>query len=108
PCGAAQVTIDRERWQPVTVDVNLQAGDVAGGRAGVHPPHGTLVINSAPPRAPIRINHGVVGSAPEPGDASPHGEVTIKAALKGYQTWNKSVYLKEAETKLDIQLTPKK
>jgi hypothetical protein len=108
PCGAAKVMIDRERWQPVTVDVTLQEGDAADVHQRLHRPHGPLMINSSPPGAQISVNRVFVGSAPKQVDAVRYEKVAIKAALKGYQTWNKEVYLKEADTKVDIQLVPKR
>jgi hypothetical protein len=108
PCGAAKVTIERERWQPVTVDVTMKSGDAALVRQRLHRPHSTLVINTSPPGAQISVNHVFVGAAPQRVPASRYEKVAIKAALKGHQTWNKDVYLREAQTKLDIQLTSKR
>jgi PEGA domain len=107
-CGAVKVTIERERWQPVSVDVDMQAGDAAVVRQRLHRPRGALIVSSSPPGAQISVNHVFVGSAPTRVDASRYEKVAIKAALKGYQTWNKNVYLKEAETKIDVQLASKK
>jgi hypothetical protein len=108
PCGAAKVTIDRARWQPITLDVTMQSGDEAVVRQRLHRPHGTLVIDSSPPGAQIRVNRAPVGPAPKHLDAMRYERVTIKASLKGYQPWSKNVYLREAETKVDIQLTPRR
>ena len=35
-------------------------------------------------------------------------QVQVRATLKGYQPWNKTLYLKEADAKLDIQLVARK
>jgi hypothetical protein len=107
-CGAVKVTIERERWQPVSVDVDMKAGDAAVVRQRLHRPRGALIVSSSPPGAQISVNHVFVGSAPTRVDASRYEKIAIKAALKGYQTWNKNVYLREAETKIDVQLASKK
>src|SRR5262249_58794972 len=57
PCGAAKVMIERDRWQPVTVDVNLRAGDAAVVRERLHRPHGPLIVNSSPGGPQVSINH---------------------------------------------------
>jgi hypothetical protein len=108
PCGAAQVTIDRVRWQPVTVEVNMQAGDQAVVHQRLHRPHGTLDISSTPPGAHIIVNRAAVGAAPRHLDAWRYEQVSIRASLKGYRPWSKKVYLREADTKIDIELVPKK
>jgi PEGA domain len=108
PCGAAQVTIDRVRWQPVTVDVNMQSGDTAVVQQRLHRPRGTLDISSSPPGAHVVVNHAAVGAAPKHLDAWRYEQVSIQASLKGYRPWSKKIYLREADTKVDIELVPKR
>jgi hypothetical protein len=108
PCGPAQVTIERERWQVVTVDVDAQAGSPASVHERLRRPRGTLAVSSSPPGAQISINRVGAGAAPKQLDVQRYEKLQIKATLKGYQPWTKSVYLKDAESKLDIQLTPRK
>ena len=55
PCGAAQVTLDRERYQTVTVDVTADARSVASVREKLHRPRGTLFVTSSPPGARVDV-----------------------------------------------------
>ena len=64
PCGPAKVTIDRERWQTVTLDVNAQAGNAAVVRERLRRPRGTLIISWSPPGAQIIVNRVAAGTAP--------------------------------------------
>jgi hypothetical protein len=108
PCGPATVTIERERWQPVTVDVNAQAGTVAKVHERLRRPRTKLAVSSTPPGAQITVNRVAAGAAPQKLDVSRFEAVQIRATLKGYQPWNKTVYLKEADAKLDIPLVARK
>jgi len=108
PCGPATVTIERERWQPATVDVNAQAGAVAKVHERLRRPRTKLAVSSTPPGAQITVNRVAAGAAPKAVDVSRFEAVQIRATLKGYQPWNKTVYLKEADAKLDIQLVARK
>jgi hypothetical protein len=108
PCGAAQVTLDRARWQEVTVDVSLQAGDTAVVRQRLRRPRSTLVLTSSPPGAQLTVNRVVIGTTPKQIEVSRFEKFPIRASLKGYQPWTKSVYLKQPETKIDIALVPRK
>ena len=108
PCGPATVTIERERWQPVTVDVNAQAGVAAKVHERLRRPRAALAVSSTPPGAQISVNHVAAGAAPKRIDVQRFEQVQIRATLKGYQPWNKTLYLKEADAKLDIQLVARK
>jgi hypothetical protein len=108
PCGAAKVTVERERWQPVSVDVTLQDGDTGVVRQRLHRPRGVLVISSSPPGAQITVNHVAAGAAPRQVDIQRYEKVPIKVTLKGYQPFSKTIYLKDSEAKIDAQLVPRK
>jgi PEGA domain len=108
PCGPATVTIERERWQPVTVDVNAQAGVAAKVHERLRRPRTALAVSSTPPGAQISVNHVAAGAAPKRIDVQRFEQVQVRATLKGYQPWNKTLYLKEADAKLDIQLVARK
>jgi len=108
PCGAARVTIDRERWQTVTLDVNAQAGNAAVVHERLRRPRGTLIISSSPPGAQITVNRIAAGTAPKEVDVQRFEKVPVKVTLKGHQAWTKTIYLKESEMKLDAQLVPRK
>jgi hypothetical protein len=108
PCGPATVTIERERWQPVTVDVNPRAGVATKVHERLRRPRATLAVSSTPPGAQLSVNHVAAGAAPKRIEVQRFEQVQIRATLKGYQPWNKTVYLKEPDVKLDIQLVARK
>ena len=104
PCGPATVTIERERWQPVTVDVNAQAGVAGQGpraaaAAARHAGRQLDAAGRADQRQPRRR-----GRRAEADRRPALRAGADPATLKGYQPWNKTLYLKEADAKLDIQL----
>jgi hypothetical protein len=102
------VTIERDRWQVTTVDVNTQQGKVAKIHERLRRPRTKLAVSSTPPGAQINVNHVAAGAAPQKIEVQRYEQVQIRATLKGYQPWNKTVYLKEADAKLDIQMVPRK
>ena len=108
PCGAAKVTIERERWQAVTVEANAQAGVPASIHERLHRPRGTLILSSVPPGAQIVVNHIAVGAAPKQIEVQRYEKIPVRATLKGHQPWTKTVYIKDGQEKLDIHLVPRK
>jgi hypothetical protein len=108
PCGPAKVTIERERWQVVTVEADAQAGTTATVHQRLFRPRATLAVTSSPPGAQISINRVAAGAAPKQIDVQRYEQLQIKATLKGYQPWTKRVYLKDTESKLDVQMKPRK
>jgi hypothetical protein len=108
PCGPATVSLERERWQAATVDVNAEAGVAAGVHERLRRPRGTIAFTSSPPGAQITINRVAAGTAPKQVDVQRYEKLQIKATLKGYAPWSKSVYLKDPESAIDIQLSARK
>ena len=108
PCGPATVSLERERWQVVTVEVNAEAGAAASVEERLRRPRGTIEVTSSPPGAQISVNRVGQGAAPKQIDVQRYEKIQIKATLKGYQPWTKTVYLKDPESKIDIQLVARK
>ena len=108
PCGPAMVSLERERWQVVTVDVNAEAGVAATVHERLRRPRGTIAFTSSPPGAQITINRVAAGTAPKQIDVQRYEKLQIKATLKGHAPWTKSVYLKDPEAAIDIQLSARK
>ena len=108
PCGPATVSLERERWQVVTVDVNAEAGVAATVHERLRRPRGTIAFTSSPPGAQIIINRVAAGTAPKQVDVQRYEKLQIKATLKGHAPWTKSVYLKDPESAIDIQLSARK
>jgi hypothetical protein len=108
PCGPATVSLERERWQVATVDVNAEAGVAASVHERLHRPRGTIAFTSSPPGAQIIINRVAAGTAPKQVDVQRYEKLQIKATLKGYAPWTKNVYLKDPESAIDIQLSARK
>jgi len=104
PCGPAKVTLERERWQIVTVDVDAQAGAAASVHERLRRPRGTLEISSSQPGAQIFVNRVAAGVAPKQIDVQRFEKLLIKATLKGYRPWTRTIYLKDTDTKIDIQM----
>jgi hypothetical protein len=107
PCGPASVTLDRDRYQMVTVDVTANARAVTSVREKLRRPRGTLFVTSTPPGAQVTFNRQAVGVTPKRIEVWRYEKLPVKVTLAGYASWSKSVYLKEAETKVDAQLVRK-
>jgi hypothetical protein len=107
PCGAAEVTLDRDRYQAVTLDVTAEARAMTSVREKLHRPRGTLLVTSTPPGAQVTFNRQPIGVTPRRIEVSRYEKLPVKVTLSGYAPWSKSVYLKDPETKVDAQLVPR-
>ena len=106
PCGSATVAITHERYADTTRTLTAERGQAAMVSERLSRPPARLLVTSSPPNAVIRLNKRRVGEAPRRIGALRFERVRVAASLPGYQPWAKSLYLREAETKLDITLTP--
>ncbi len=106
PCGAGTVTIERERYQPVTRDVTAEPGAATVVSQRLRRPPATLIVNSSPPRAYVAVNDQMLGAAPRRLAASRFEQVSIRATFPGYLPWTKKIYLKEPTTTITAQLVP--
>jgi hypothetical protein len=68
------------------------------------PPAATLVVTSFPPRALIKLNKRRMGRTPREISTTRFERVRIEASLPGYKPWKKTLYLEEAESKVDVTL----
>jgi hypothetical protein len=103
PCGAASVTFHRDRYQPVTRDL-VAKGDGTAVSQKLHRPPATLVLGSSPSHAEISVNGQSQGFTPKRVAVSRFESVSIQVALSGYAPWKKTVYVREAETRLGATL----
>jgi hypothetical protein len=104
PCGAASVTLRRERWQPVTRDVTATANETTVVSQKLHRPAATLIVGSSPPHAEITVNGLGQGFTPKRISVSRFESVSIQVALAGYAPWKKTVYVRQPETHIGMQL----
>ena len=104
PCGKAVVTIRHDRYADVTRTMTAQPGQIATLSERLHRPPARLIIASVPPRAHIKMNRRAVGAAPRQLNTNRFEQVRIDASLPGYQPWSKTLYLRQAETKIDVEL----
>jgi len=106
PCGSATVAITHERYADTTRTITAERGQGAMVSERLSRPPARLLVTSTPPNAVIKLNKRRVGEAPRRIGALRFEHVRVAASLPGYQPWAKTLYLREAETKLDITLTP--
>jgi hypothetical protein len=66
-----------------------------------------VVVTSSPARAFIKVNKHRLGRTPREISARRFERVRIEASLPGYQRWKKTIYLEDAEVKLDVKLVRK-
>jgi len=62
------------------------------------------MVTSSPPGALIRLNKHRIGPTPREIDTPRFERVRIEASLPGYRRWRKTLYVKEAESEVDVRL----
>ena len=106
PCGRASITVRRERYLDVTRTITAEPGQGAVISERLQRPPAKLIVKSSPPNAIIKLNKRSVGSAPRKLASMRYEHVRIDASLPGYRPWSQTLYLRQAETNVDIALTP--
>jgi hypothetical protein len=104
PCGKAVVTIRHDRYADVTRTMTAQPGQMATLSERMHRPPAKVIIASVPARAHIKMNGRPIGAAPRQLNTNRFEQVRIDASLPGYQPWSKTLYLRQAETRIDVEL----
>jgi len=106
PCGSAVVTFRRERYAAATRTIATERGQTAEVTERLYRPPARLVVTSSPPSALITVNRHRFGQAPRKINTLRYEHLRLEASLPGYRPWKKTVYLKEAEAKVDVTLVP--
>ena len=104
PCGAATVTFHRERYAEATRTIDVERGHDAIVAERLYRPPARLVVTSSPAHARIKVNRRRFGETPRKISTMRFEHVRIEASLPGYRPWKKTVYLSEAESKVDVTL----
>jgi hypothetical protein len=104
PCGASTVTFRRERYAEATRTLNVEPGREAVVAERLYRPPAKLVVTSSPAHARIKVNRRRFGEAPRKISTMRFEHVRIEASLPGYRPWRKTVYLSEAESRVDVTL----
>jgi hypothetical protein len=105
PCGPGKLTLRRDRYLPFSRDMKAAPGTVMSVNQRLQRPPATLAIGSSPANAEITINGQPQGVTPKKLTVARYQTATIKVKLDGYETWTKTVYLREAENRIAMQLT---
>jgi hypothetical protein len=106
PCGQAVVTVRHDRYADVTRTLTAESGKSALLSERLSRPPARLQVTSSPPRAVIKLNKRPIGAAPRRIGTLRFETVRIDASLPGHQPWTKTLYLREAETSVDVKLVP--
>jgi hypothetical protein len=106
PCGKAVVTVRHDRYADVTRTITAETGASAMLSERLTRPPAKLNLTSSPPRAAIKVNRRPIGSAPRRIGTLRFETIRIDASLPGHQPWTKTLYLREAETSVDVKLVP--
>ena len=106
PCGSAMVAITHERYSDVTRTLTAERGQSVNVSERLSRPPARVVVTSSPTNAHIKLNKRAIGQAPRRIGALRFERVRVDASLPGYQPWTKTLYLREAETKVDVTLAP--
>jgi hypothetical protein len=106
PCGAGRLTLRRDRYQSFARDMTAAPGTILSVTQRLQRPSATLAIGSSPANAEITINGQPQGATPKKLTVSRYQAASIKVTLAGYEPWTKTVYVREAETRIAMQLRP--
>ena len=106
PCGAGELTVAHERYEPITRSLLAVAGNPVALSERLHRPPATLNVSSSPAGATISLNGHPMGAGPRSIQTWRYEHVSVRVQLAGYVPWTKKIYLRGATTKLAAQLVP--
>jgi hypothetical protein len=106
PCGAGTLTFRRERYAELTRAIRAERGQNAIVEERLSRPPAKLVVTSTPPHALIKVNRSRFGPAPRRINTLRFEHIRVEASLPGYRPWKKTVYLRDADVKIDAELVP--
>jgi hypothetical protein len=104
PCGTAIVTFRRERYADVSRTIVAERGPETVIAQRMNRPRAKLIVASSPPGAAVRFNKRRIGAAPRAIGFLRYEHVRLEVSSPGYEPWKKTLYLKDAETKVDVKL----
>jgi hypothetical protein len=104
PCGTATVTLRRAHFEEVTRTITADRDQDTIVTERLRRPPAKLMVTSSPPRAFIRLNKRGIGPTPREIDTPRFERVRIEASLPGYRRWRKTLYVKDAESEIDVKL----
>jgi len=104
PCGAATVRFRRERYADAARTIDAEPGHDTIVAERLSRPPARLVVTSSPPHARIKVNKRRFGETPRRISTMRFEHVRVEATLAGYRPWRKTIYLSEAESKVDVTL----
>src|SRR5262249_19600274 len=102
----ATVSLQRERYRPVVRTVTAQSGTRTVVDERLRRPPATLVFSSSPPKARFTYNDEDLGPAPRKLGVMRFETVHVGASLPGYEPWHKTLYVRDAETRINAQRAP--
>ena len=108
PCGPASVTFRRERWAETTRTITADREHRTVVTERLSRPPAKLVVVSSPAHARIKVNNRRFGATPRKISTMRFEHVRVEASLPGYRPWRKTVYLSDAESRVDVTLVPTK
>jgi hypothetical protein len=106
PCGAGTLTFRRERYAELTRPISAARGQDTVVDERMSRPPAKLIVTSSPPHALIQVNKSRFGQAPRKINSLRYEHIRIQASLPGYRPWKKTIYLRDPETKVDVELAP--
>jgi hypothetical protein len=98
------VTLRREHFAEVTRIITADRERELIIAERLKRPPAKLVVTSSPPGAFIRLDKHRIGRTPREIDTPRFERVHIEASLPGYRRWRKTLYMKEAESQVDVRL----
>jgi hypothetical protein len=100
------VTFRRERYAEATQTITTEPGQGAVVAERLYRPPAKLMVTSSPAHALIKLNRHRLGPAPRKINTLRFEHLRVEASLPGYRPWKQTLYLKEAESTVDVELVP--
>jgi hypothetical protein len=105
-CGTARVTFRRERYAEVTRTITAERGQDTPVDVRLHRPPARLIVTSSPPGALVKVNRMRFGATPREISTPRYEHVRVEVSAAGYLPWKKRLYLRDAESKVEVKLVP--
>lgn len=108
PCGPALLTLERDRWAPISRRVVAKPGETVVVEERMVRPTSRLQVSSTPPGAAVLLNGRVMGKTPTTISVQRFERLQVELRLGGHRPWKNNLYLKEPQRGIEATLSPAK
>jgi hypothetical protein len=107
-CGLLTVTFVHARYERMTRKVELRPGEQVTVNVRMRRPVHRIRVTSVPSGAEVSLGPRVVGKTPLVTKVMGYESTQLRVAKKGYKTWRRSIYSRDAWERIDAKLVPER